>query len=207
MFGDSGDTVRFTHATIVGGVLFHLGRHREALELFLSLIPVANELGDAETLARMYGNVANCYLATGERSDASGYFAQALSLYEALGLEAETIRTQWSLGRILVHAENIAEGIQRLRHARDDFERLGATTDAALVTLDIVEALLATHDFRGAAELCTGLVESVTSAGMPANALTALGFLRETIASGSATPALVDEVRTYLARTSRKLFT
>lgn len=199
VFRQFGESARFTHAKIVqGGVLFHLTRYREALDLFLSLIPVARELGDAETLARLYGNVANCYLALDDRSAASGYFAQAMSLYEALGMDTETIRTRWSLGRLLVHAGNVHDGVQRLRQAKEDFERLGATTDAALVTLDMVEALLATRDLRGAAELCTGLVESFTNVGMTGNALTALGFLSETIATGSATPTLVQQVRAYL---------
>ncbi|HVR39839.1 MAG TPA: tetratricopeptide repeat protein [Thermoanaerobaculia bacterium] len=201
VFRQFGESARFTHAKIVqGGVLFHLSRFREALELFLSLIPVAKDLGDAETLARLYSNVANCYLSLDQLSDASSYFAQAISLYEALGMETESIRTRWSLGRMLVRSGDVRDGIVRLRQAKRDFERLGATTDAALVALNIIEALLAIGDLRGAAELCTGLVESFTNVGMTGGALTALGFLRETIAHGSATPVIVQQVRMFLEK-------
>ena len=133
------------------------------------------------------------------RSDASGYFAQALSLYEALGLETEKIRTRWGLGRLLLGAGKVDEGIDRLREAKREFDSVGLTNEAAQVTLDIVEALLAGGDSSEVTRLCAGLVESFVAAGMTGNALQALGYLREAVASGRADGALVADVRAYLA--------
>jgi tetratricopeptide (TPR) repeat protein len=199
-FRQFGEDERYIHAKIVeGGVLFLRNQFAEALALFTSLVEPAKELGDAATIARLYGNIANCLLGLQRRSDACGYFAQALSLYEALGLETEKIRTRWSLGRLTLSAGKAAEGVGILREAKREFEALGLTSEVALVTLDIVEALLASGDTSEVSRLCAGLVESFVAAGMTGNALTALAYLRQAVASGRADRGLVDEVRAYLA--------
>lgn len=199
VFRQFGENDRYVHARMLEAcVLFHQSRFAEAQHLFGTLLPPAKELDDASTLARLYLNIANCNLALEAFDDAHRNLSQALSLYESLGLETEKIRTRWNLGSLLVKTGRVEEGIARLHDARREFERLGATTDAALVTLDIVEALLALERRREAGELCAGLVESFTGIGMTGSALTALAFLGEAVSTGSATPILVRHVRTYL---------
>lgn len=199
VFRQFGEHDRYVRARMLEGcVLFQQSQFGKALSLFRTLVQPAKELADVTTLAHVYLNIANCNLSLESFDEAHQHFMQALSLYEALGLETEKNRTRWSLGTLLVRTGRATEGIQRLHDARREFERLGATIDAALVTLDIVEALLALERPREAADLCSGLVESFTSIGMTGNALTALAFLREAVASGVATPILVKHVRTYL---------
>jgi tetratricopeptide (TPR) repeat protein len=199
VFRQFGEHDRYLHARMIEAcVLFHQNRYDAALALFRPLLQPAKELADTATLARLYLNIASCHLELESFDEAHRHLTQALSLYEALGLETEKIRTRWSLGTLLVKTGQVAEGVRRLHDARREFERLGATTDAALVTLDIVEALLAIERPREAADLCAGLVENFTGSGMTGNALTALAFLREAVAAGSATPILVHHVRTYL---------
>lgn len=200
-FRQFGENQRYIHAKMVeAGVLFMRADFDPALDLFLSLIPVAKHLGDAETLARLYGNVANSLLGRDDRATASSYFAQALSLYEALGLETEKIRTRWSLGRLQLQGGEWNAAVERLRQSKQEFETLGLTSDAALVTLDLVEALLARGEKREVSQLCSGLVKSFTGVGMTGNALTALAFLQEAVSIGSATPVLIRHVREYLER-------
>lgn len=199
VFRQFGENDRYVHARMLEAcVLFHQNRFDSALELFRALLTPAKQLDDPATLARLYLNIANCNLALESFDDAHRELTQALSLYEALGLETEKIRTRWNLGSLLVRTGQVEEGITRLHDARREFERLGATTDAALVTLDIVEALLALERPREAGDLCGGLVESFTNSGMTGSALTALAFLREAVTTGSATPILVRHVRSYL---------
>ncbi|HEX8254245.1 MAG TPA: tetratricopeptide repeat protein [Thermoanaerobaculia bacterium] len=202
VFKQFGEDERYVHAKIVeASVLFDQNRYREARDLFLSLVRVAKGLGDATTLARLYGNVANCQLRLHELESADIYFARALSLYEALGLETERIRTRWSIGSLRIANGDVADGLARLREARREVEELGLRSDAALVSLDIAEALLAAGTASGAqqaAELCSSIIESFTSVGMTGHALTALAFLNEAFASGRATPGMVRHVRHYL---------
>lgn len=202
IFRQFGEDERYVHAKILeGAILFDHSRFREARELFLSLLDVAKRLGDAASLARLYLNIANCQLRLNELSSADSYFTRALSLYEALGLETERIRTRWNIGCLRIAAGDTAEGLARLREARREFEALGARTDAALVTLDIAEVLLAAGTVAGAteaAELCSDLVSNFTAVGMTGNALTALAFLQEAFATDAATPQLIRHVREYL---------
>jgi tetratricopeptide (TPR) repeat protein len=202
VFRQFGEEERFVHAKIVEAtVLFDQSRIREARDLFLSLVRVAKNIGEASTLARLYNNVANCQLRLHELESADSYYARALSLYEALGLETERIRTRWNIGCLRIATGDITDGLGRLRETRREFEQLGLRSDAALVTLDLAEALLATGDAAAAheaAELCTSVLESFASVGMTGHALTALAFLREAFATGRATPNLVRHVRRYL---------
>jgi tetratricopeptide (TPR) repeat protein len=202
VFRQFGEDDRYVHAKMVeASVLFDQNRYRDARDLFVSLVRVAKDLGDGATLARLYGNVANCQLHLHELESADVYFARALSLYEALGLETERIRTRWSIGSLRIANGDIPDGLARLREARREFEQLGLRSDAALVTLDIAEALLASGNAAGAreaAELCAAIVESFTSVGMTGHAMTALAFLHEAFETGRATPALVRHVRHYL---------
>jgi tetratricopeptide (TPR) repeat protein len=202
VFRQFGEDDRYVHAKIVeASILYFQNQYRQARELFLSLVRVAKNLGEAATLASLYQNLANCALQLDDLDEAADYFSRALSLYEALGLETERIRTRWNIGRLQIASGDVDAGMARLRDARRELEQIGARSDAALAALDLVEALLASggeHRTREAIELCTGLVESFTEVGMTGSAMTALAYLREAVATGRATPKLVREVRVYL---------
>src|SRR6185436_1562813 len=202
VFRQFGENERFVHARIVeASVLFHEDRVADARALFLSLIPIAKTFARPETLARLFANAANCELRLGAFDSAESYLSRALSLYEALGLETGKIRTRWNIGSLRIAAGDVEEGLMRLREARREFEQIGAHTDAALVTLEIVEALLSTGERRAAreaAELCSGLAESFAAVGMTGNALTALAFLRQAFETGQVTPDLVRHIRRYI---------
>jgi tetratricopeptide (TPR) repeat protein len=202
VFRQFGENERFVHAKIVEGtVLFDRAQYTDARDLFLSLVRTTKGLGDAPTLARLYGNIANCQLRLHELESADVYFARALSLYEALGLETERVRTRWNIGCLRIATGDVADGLARLREAKHEFEELGLRTDAALVTLDLAEALLASGEPAGAdqaAELCASIVDSFHAVGMTGHALRALAFLHEAFTSGRATPGLVRHIRQYL---------
>lgn len=202
VFRQFGEDERYVHAKIVeSGVLFDRNRYKEARELLVSLIPVAKEIGQARTLAHLYSNIATCQLRLHDLESAELYFGRALSLYEALGIEIERVRSRWNIASLRIAKGSIEDGMARLREVRAEFESLGMRSDAALVTLDLAEALLAsgsTVRIREAAELSSSLVASFTAVGMTGNALTALAFLREAFEKGHATPKLVRHVRDYL---------
>ncbi|HEX6160869.1 MAG TPA: tetratricopeptide repeat protein [Thermoanaerobaculia bacterium] len=202
VFRQFGEEERYVHARIVeASVLYHQNRYRDARDLYLTLVRVAKNTGEAATLASLYQNIANCALRLSDLDEAADYFSRALSLYEALGLETEKIRTRWNIGRLQIASGDVEAGMARLRDARRELEQIGARTDSALAALDLVEALLGAggaQNAREAAHLCSGLVESFTAVGMTGNALTVLAYLREAVSTGTATPKLVREVRTYL---------
>ncbi|HEX7807287.1 MAG TPA: tetratricopeptide repeat protein [Thermoanaerobaculia bacterium] len=202
VFRQFGEDERYVHAKMIeAGVLFDRNRYRDARDLFISLIETTKEIGQPRTLAQLYGNIANCQLRLHDLESAESYFGRALSLFEALGIEIDRVRTRWNLGSLRIAAGNIEDGMARLREVRDEFDRLGMRSDAALVTLDLVEALLASGTpsrVQEAAALAASLVTNFTSVGMTGSALTALAFLRESFDAGNATPQLVRHVRDFL---------
>ncbi|HEX7830685.1 MAG TPA: tetratricopeptide repeat protein [Thermoanaerobaculia bacterium] len=202
VFRQFGEDERYVHAKMIeAGVLFDRNRYRDARDLFISLIETTKEIGQPRTLAQLYGNIANCQLRLHDLESAESYFGRALSLFEALGIEIDRVRTRWNLGSLRIAAGNIEDGMARLREVRDEFDRLGMRSDAALVTLDLVEALLASGTpsrVAEAAALAASLVTNFTSVGMTGSALTALAFLRESFDAGNATPQLVRHVRDFL---------
>ena len=70
--------------------------------------------------------------------------------------------------------------------------------DAALVALELAETLLITRDAEEVPLICRTLLDRFTRAGMSERAMTALAFLRETVASGHATPLHVRHVHDFL---------
>jgi tetratricopeptide (TPR) repeat protein len=201
------DEERYAGAKMVeAAVFFYQHNYEKALELFQALVPKAKQLGDAALLARLYSNIADCYVGVGKHSDASGYVASALSLFEAMGLETEQVRARWTLGQLLVRSGDLPRGIARLRQTKDEFERLGAKMDAKLATLDLIEGLLLAGWHAEVPELCAQMVTSFTSEGMMNNAMTALALLSEAVAARRATPTLVRYIREYLPTAAERAF-
>jgi hypothetical protein len=77
-------------------------------------------------------------------------------------------------------------------------------TDAALVGLDIMEALLAVGKPRRIVALAQHLFSVFTQAGMITGALAALAYLKEAAASGSLTTAGIQDVRAFLRKAERQ---
>ena len=76
--------------------------------------------------------------------------------------------------------------------------------DAALAAPTRVEALFAAGRPSEVPAICRMLIERFTRAGNGGAAMTALSFLRETVASGHATPLSVRLVRDFIRDTTMR---
>jgi hypothetical protein len=77
-------------------------------------------------------------------------------------------------------------------------ESLGLESSAALAALQLAETLLIVKRHDEVPHICRALLDRFTRAGMNERALTALAFLRETVASGHVTPLHVRHVHDFL---------
>jgi len=199
VFSHYGSMQRFIHARLLeGNIHFQVHNYAGAKEVWMPLLTLAREQNDLATLGMLFNNVGQCELQLSDTDSAGGYFLQAIYVFDDLHMFVDKNRTRWGLGRMLVANGRLSEGLGMLRQAQRDFESLQMRTDSALVSLEVVEVLIANQQVEEVPAICRQLIDNFTSAGLTANASTALAYLREAITTGSVTPKIVRHVRRYL---------
>jgi tetratricopeptide (TPR) repeat protein len=193
-----GDRPAWVNAQIyAGAVLFRKGAHAEALDVFRSIENEGDAIGDTIRVA-VTNNIGLCYRELGDYANATQYLSKAAKEFEFLGLEASRATTRWNIGVTLKLAGKVDEAILTLRTAWCELQSVGLEIDAALAALELAEALLITKRPDEVPQICRALLDRFARAGMNERALTALAFLRETVASGHATPLHVRHVHDFL---------
>jgi len=199
VFDSFGDIARSVAARLVeGGVLFMQRDFRSAAEVLDALAEEARRTGDRLHLARARQTAGNCYIELGQYEKAEAHFFEALTLWDELGFDTERVRTNWSLGVLLMAMGDLEGAIERIDESRRAFEALGVVNDAAIARLELAEALLLAGRPAEVPELLRNVVVSFTSEGMMHNAKIALAYLREAIEAGAIEPRIIRHVRDYL---------
>lgn len=194
-----GDTSRLLAARMVeGGVRFMQRDYPAAAQVLDALIGEALRLDDRLHLGRALQTAGNCYIELGKHDRAASYLDEALRLWDELGLETERVRTNWSIGVLLLAKGEVEEAIERIDEARRAFEGLGLVNDAAIARLELAEALLVAGRPDEVPDLLRNVVVRFTSAGMMGNARIALAYLREAVEAGAVEPGMIRHVRHYL---------
>ncbi|MGH7484505.1 MAG: tetratricopeptide repeat protein, partial [bacterium] len=178
-------------------MFFHQGCIAEALDAWK---PLENEpaiAGDVAS-AMVLHNIGRCYRNLEEFDLAADYFKRAIERYERFGAAAEIIRTRWAIGQMETARGHFAEALPILREAWHLFETLGIEGDAALAALEVVEVLLILDQPEEVPAICRALLDLFTRNGMTSRSATALAYLREAVAMGKATPALVRHVHDFI---------
>lgn len=171
--------------------------YKRALEIWISMGEHEAHLS-AERQARRLHNMGKCASALGSFDEAARSFAAAAEEFERLGLLVNRVTCRYSLGVAMVEAGRHDDAIVVLEKAFKEFEALGMGSDAALAALSLVEALYGAGRPDEVPAICRMLIDRFTRAGIQGAAMTALAFLRETVATGHATPALVRHVHDFM---------
>jgi tetratricopeptide (TPR) repeat protein len=175
--------------------------YKQALELWLSMGEHADLLSPEQQAARLH-NIGICAGATGDFAEAARSFAAAGEEFERLGLLVDRVKCRYSLGLAMHEAGRHDDAMVVLEKAQEELEALGMESDAALAALTRVEALYAAGRPEKVPAICRMLVERFTRAGIKGSAMTALAYLRETVATGHATQASVRVVHDFLRDTN-----
>ena len=189
-----GDMTRWASARMwEAATTFQMGAVKDALAIWQSL-------EDAPGIDKisMLHNIGVCYRELGQLDIAAAYLKRSIDELALLGKDTEATRSRWNLGQTLVAAGRPKEAVPVLRQAWREFESYDLVADAALVALQLAEAMLLTGDASEVAAICRDLIARFTAAGMTSRAITALSFLREAVAIGQATPSLVRHVHDFL---------
>jgi tetratricopeptide (TPR) repeat protein len=194
-----GDRTRYLNARITEGIaLYESGAVAEALAVYQSL--EADAALDDVSAVDVRHNLAMCYSDLGEPARAIEYVQSCIAHYEMLGRDTARTRSRWLLGRALVACGRHADAIPVLRAAWHEFQQFDLTGDAALVALELAEALLVRGEAEEVPAICREVIAQFTRTGMASRALTALSFLREAVAIGQASPELVRHVHAFLRK-------
>jgi tetratricopeptide (TPR) repeat protein len=198
-----GDITRFAAARLAEvAMLMASADYESALELLWRLDAQMRHTADANTHARVLGNLGYCYAKLGKINEALRYNDAAAMLFDEIGVRTEAVRLRWTTATVLASAGRIDEAYSRLDHLKEAFDDLVMTSEAALVRLDIADILLSRGQYSSVEAICREAMRSFETSGVTytPRALTALAYIQETARARSATPALVRHVREYIRR-------
>jgi tetratricopeptide (TPR) repeat protein len=156
----------------------------------------------ADTHARVLGSLGYCSRKLGNVDEAIAYYEASAALSSDLGIVTEAARIRWSVAATLADAGRLSEALERMSTVLPEFERLGMSSEAAVMSLDIAELLTVEERYDEVQLVCRSAMEIFKRAGTTytSRALTALAFMREAAAYRTVTPAQVRTVREYIRR-------
>ena len=112
----------------------------------------------------------------------------------------EALRPQWGLGLIALSIGDAGDAFATLSAVRTELHDHAMAHDEALVTLDMMDAMLALGMTGEIRALAAELVDRFTNLGIIAGAVAALAYLKESADNGSVTIDTTSYVRGFLTR-------
>lgn len=199
-FARYGERSRQVDAKIIeANILFDRGEPLAALEILGPLYDSVDEPTEPLLAARLANNVGYCYLKANTLTLASDYFQRALRGFEQLGLTAEVVGTRWNIACLALASGDRAGAIRRFRAVRQQFESLEMLHEAALVILELMDALLSIGETSKIPQLASTVADHVFNSGAVGSALIAAAFVRQAASAGTLERSGVRYVRHYLA--------
>ena len=156
--------------------------------------------GDANRIALGALALGNCALERGHLTHATQLLHTALLHFRKLGSKAGEIRCRWGFALITRREGRPRASVPQLRAIREEFLALGAVTDAALVTIDLMETFLDLGMARDVQRTAGDVVTLFKEHGMLTGAITAADYLKRAAVMRGVTPGIIDYVRKYLRR-------
>jgi len=203
IFARFGQTTRRVGAAIAEAqALWKRGQISLAIDCLLPYAAMSQDLDD-DTAARIFANLVVFYRDAGDADQALHYAQLAEQTKIGDVNDAATpLRIQWSVGVLFGRSGKIREAEKRLLPLIASFERLGMTSEAVQVGLELAEFYLAEGRTSDVAMLCRRAIDFYVCAGLPSTerAMTALAFLNECLCANRLTAASVRHVREYLVR-------
>ena len=175
--------------------------YKHALELWRSMEEHAAILGGDLQASRLH-NMGACAGALGDFDGAARWYAAAAEAFERVGLLVHRVKCVHGLGLAMHESGRHDDAVVVLEKAFEQLDALGMEGDAALAALSRVEALFAAGRPAEVPPICRMLIERFTRAGIQGGAMTALAYLRETVATGHATPVTVRTVHDFIRDTN-----
>lgn len=181
-------------------ILIDQGDAESAERLWREVLPMLEKTGDEVERARVLANLGECNLRLGRLEEALRDARQAVARYRGLRMDAEAVRSEWTIGMIHLARGESEAGLGILEGAAAAFETRGMAGDAGFVKLDVCEERLRRGEWRDAEAIARELVRLFTAAGVTLSAANAVEYLRQAVEKREATAATVRHVRELVSR-------
>lgn len=200
-FSQLGQTeLYFRSRHLQGRIAFEQHLFGEAQLIFDTIFAYGEATGDLTWIARGSQALGNCYLERRDFANAAQFLHQSMLSFRELQIISEELRCRWGLALLVQREGRYRTAIPRLREVREAFANLGAVSDAALVTLDLMETFLLLGQPREVQRTARNVVKLFKDAGMVTGALTAADYLKQAATMRSVTLGLIEYIRRYLHR-------
>jgi len=143
-------------------------------------------------------HLGSSYRELGDFDRARDYYARAIAEHQKRNAVTDILHVQWSLALTLMAEQKQREALAVLREAWRGLAELHMLADGALVGLKVAEVLLMLDEPAEVPAICRTLLDQFTRSGMTSPAISALSYLREAVAMGKATPALVSQIHDFI---------
>lgn len=181
-----------------GWLEFEEQRPRQAAEVFMAALELAERLGEGELIAQLHSNLGLCAQELGQTDQAIEQLVLALKLFVQQRMTAERPRAIRALARVAQGSGRIHQAMMAMKRAAEDLSTGGRPIDAALLGLDLLDLLLVAGQADQLAAVASELARTFAGAGLTAEALQALEGLQSAAASAQLTGELVGSARTEL---------
>jgi tetratricopeptide (TPR) repeat protein len=199
-FVEYGDRVRERNTRLIqANIRSDRGEVKHALSTWQLLL--ADTSADEPLMrARLLLNMGSAELETRQLQAARAHIEEALALFAASGVLVEAARARWNLARLTLADGETESALVALRFSHRELAQLGATSDAVVALLHVIEALIACDRASEVPAVARNVLAYCGAAGMRAGALTAAGYLREAARNGVVTPALLLHIQRFFRR-------
>src|SRR5258706_6559299 len=199
VFGEHGDTTRYLYCGITeGALLYHEKAYGKAHALWTPLLPIAFQLGDLDSAARLQNNIGCADAQLGNLREANIHIAGAKAIFTDLGKPLEGTRTERAYGLLLLARGHRSDAILVLQAAREAFASAGLVEESGLCGLSIAGALLDTNQNETARELVAQILDEFRTANLDRRPLEALNVLQTSIGNEEATSHSVHNVEVLM---------
>lgn len=177
-------------------MLWTAGDDAAAADVWTATEEVAKQRGHPSLQARLSAKVALFQLRHGSAKAASLLLKEAAETFEAEGLTRAATRARWNLAEAVTARGLVHEAISEYFKVRTGLLTAGASTDAAIVSAEIVELLLIAGREHEVPVLTESLLE-IFQTTLTQNALEALTWLHARATAGTITREDAAEVRRF----------
>jgi tetratricopeptide (TPR) repeat protein len=206
VFAAVDDQLRIAKVRVLqANISFERGRFELARQAYTAAVPALTTSSDTHTLAVVWLNLGWCEVELGNPDEAVNWAARAQSVFARLGFMSEELRARWCEARSSAVHQDREQGLRALVDVRKAFEAHELLLDAAMVQLDIVEALLLPPARpKLALSVAKDLVPLFVRAGASLEVRRAVAFIRDAVAQSTLAPHDIRDVRAYLKRSERE---